>query len=67
MSHHDAITEAVKAAPPVGALGLTLFGFPLNDLVLIATGIYTVFLIIDKLPAVAARLVSFWRWLKEHT
>ena len=49
----DAVTEAVKAAPPITVGGLTLLGVGLSELVLILTAIYTVlqiyFLLRDKL------------------
>ncbi len=57
--NHDTTIEAAKAAPAIGVGGLTLFGFPLNDVVLVLTLIYTIFLLIDKLPAVWGRLRQF--------
>lgn len=62
--HHDAIVETVRASPPVGVGVLTLFGVPLNDLVLIGTAVYTLFLLIDKFPTVLRRLAQAYRWLK---
>lgn len=37
--------QAVASAPPVTVTGLTLFGVPLNEVVLVLTAIYTVVLI----------------------
>lgn len=37
----EAVSEAAKALPPVSVAGLTLAGVTLNDLVLLATLIYT--------------------------
>ena len=49
----DAVTEAVKAAPPVTVGGLTMCGVSLSEWVLILTAIYTVlqiyFLLRDKM------------------
>lgn len=49
----DAVTEAVKAAPPLTVGGLTMWGVSLSEWVLILTAIYTVlqiyFLLRDKL------------------
>lgn len=46
------IADALKATPPVVITGMTLFGYPLQDWVLVATLIYTllqiVFVIRDK-------------------
>jgi hypothetical protein len=61
----DNIKEALTAAPPISVTGLTLMGYPLSDLVLIGTALYTLFLLIDKLPVVIVRLTSFAAWAKE--
>ena len=49
----NAVTEAVKAAPPLTVGGLTMGGVSLSEWVLILTAIYTVlqiyFLLRDKL------------------
>ena len=49
----NAVTEAVKAAPPLTVGGLTLWGVSLSEWVLILTAIYTIlqiyFLLRDKL------------------
>lgn len=51
-SHNDIAVEAVKAAPPVTVVGMTLGGVSLQEWVLILTAVYTVlqigFLIRDK-------------------
>lgn len=51
-SNHDIAVEAVKAAPPVTVVGMTLGGISLQEWVLILTTIYTIlqigFLIRDK-------------------
>jgi len=44
--------------------GLNLFGVPLPEVVLIATLIYTVFLLLEKLPVVIERLKQFTAWVK---
>lgn len=62
--NHDTTIEAAKAAPAIGVTGLTLFGYPLNEVVLVCTLIYTVFLLIDKLPAVLSRFKQLWHFLK---
>lgn len=40
-TQHGAAAAAAKAAPPVTVAGLDLAGVPLNELVLIATLVYT--------------------------
>lgn len=62
MSNTNSAVEAAKAAPPIGVGGLTLFGIPLNDVVLILTAIYTVFLIIKTAPAAFSVM---GRWLNK--
>ncbi len=51
-NHHDMAVEAVKAAPPVTVVGMSLGGVSLHEWVLILTAVYTVlqigFLIRDK-------------------
>jgi len=60
----DSTIEVIKAAPPAGALGAWVAGITLHEVVLLATLIYTLFLIIDKAPTVFHRLCSGWTWLK---
>lgn len=64
MNKSDTIAEAIKSAPPVGVAGLTVFGVPLADGVLVLTALYTIFLLIDKLPTVVERFRQLGRWLK---
>ena len=49
----NAVTEAIKAAPPITVGGLTIWGVSLSGWVLILTAIYTVlqiyFLLRDRL------------------
>lgn len=46
-------TVAAKLAPPIAVGGLTVFGIPLNELVLVVTGVYAVlqigFLLYDRI------------------
>lgn len=58
----DSTIEVIKAAPPAGALGAWVAGITLNEVVLLATLIYTVFLIIDKAPTVYQRLKAGMQW-----
>lgn len=62
--NHDTHIEAAKAAPAISVGGLTLFGYPLNEVVLVLTMIYTLFLLIEKLPAVLARFRQLWDFLR---
>jgi len=62
----ESINEVARAAPPVSVGGLTLWGFPLSEWVLILTAIYTLFLIIDKIPSVFFRLRTVYRKLKKE-
>lgn len=64
MKNHDAAVEAIKAAPPVGVAGLTVFGVAISDWAVVLTILYTAFLLIDKLPTVIERFRQFHRWLK---
>ena len=64
MSNHDTTIEAAKAAPAISVGGLTLFGYPLSEVVLVLTLIYTLFLLIDKLPAVLGRFRQLWDFLR---
>ena len=57
------IAEAIKAVPPIGVGGLSLCGLQLSEWVVIMTLIYTLFLIVDKLPVVLERARQFWDWL----
>lgn len=58
--------DAALAAPPVGVGTLTLAGMPLSQWVLILTAVYTIFLIIDKAPAVMRVLQSLCKWVAHH-
>lgn len=59
-------TEALWATPPVAVGGLTLFGIALSQWVVILTAIYTIFLIVDKLPTVIERGRQLIRWIKQR-
>lgn len=61
----ETLRETAAATPPLSIAGLSLYGVALSDWVLVATLLYTVFLIIDKAPSVLAKLVSGWYWVKE--
>lgn len=63
--NHDTIHEAARAAPPMGATALTLWGVPLNEVLIMLTIVYTLFLLVDKFPNVLKRGYEAWRWLKE--
>jgi cytochrome c-type biogenesis protein CcmH/NrfF len=58
--------DLALAAPSVSVGTLTLWGVPLAQWVLVLTAVYTVFLIIDKLPAVWRVLCALYRWGKKH-
>jgi hypothetical protein len=62
---HETMQEAARAAPPLGATGLTLWGVPLNEVLILLTIVYTLFLLVDKFPRVVERVRSAWLWLKE--
>lgn len=62
----ETINEVARAAPPLGVGGLSLYGMPLNEWVLILTAIYTIFLIVDKVPTMVDRLRAFVKWVKER-
>lgn len=61
----DGKHDMVLAAPPIGVGALSFAGIALADWVLIATLVYTLFLIIDKLPTVARRVREMWHTWKE--
>lgn len=48
----------------VGAAALTLGGVALSQWVITLTAIYTIFLIIDKLPVVIRRIREAYHWCK---
>lgn len=56
---HESAREAMQAAPPITVGGFTLFGVPLNDVVLGVTLVYTLLLVVSKTPA-AYEAVVFW-------
>lgn len=62
MQKSDALVETLKAAPPVSVGGLTLFGFPLPDLVQFVTLVWLVILIITKLHDLGAALRKIKDW-----
>ena len=43
MSTQEQASELLKAAPPITVTGMTIFGFPVSDYVLLLTAIYTIF------------------------
>lgn len=45
----DVISDAAKASPPATVSLATVFGYPVSDVVLWATLLYTVLLIVHKL------------------
>lgn len=58
------LTETVKAAPAV-TLGVTMvWGIPLSEWAQIAAILWTIFLIIEKVPVVWGRLVSLYNTLR---
>lgn len=57
-------TEALWASPPIATGGLVLFGVTLSNWVIILTLVYTIFLIVDKLPTVIERVKQFRAWVK---
>lgn len=50
--HHDFVAESAKAAPPAAVMGLTLFGVPVSDVLVVVMIVYTLcqlfFLLRDK-------------------
>jgi hypothetical protein len=60
-----ALVEIAKSAPPAGAVVAYVAAVPLATWVQIATLIWTIFLIIEKLPVIVDRIRSFHKWLKE--
>ncbi len=60
------LIETLAATPPVATGGLILLGVSLANWVMVLTAIYTLFLIIDKLPTVMERIKQFYRWVKEY-
>lgn len=59
------LIEAVKDSPPVAVATASLAGLPIQTWVLVLTGVYTIMLIIDKIPKVAAVLANAWHKAKE--
>jgi hypothetical protein len=59
-------TDALTAIPPAGVTITTLWGYPLQEWVYALTIIYTLFLIIDKLPNIVGRFRVWARKLKNY-
>lgn len=59
-----AATEAIKAAPPLSVGGLTFFGYPFSEFVLLLTAVYTIWLIVEKTPKVLDALGNIYRRLR---
>lgn len=61
----EVASEVIKAAPPVTAVGLNVFGFPIADWVQLAVLIYTLL----QMHVLAKKNLSFYQsllsWLKE--
>lgn len=61
----EVASEVIKAAPPVGVVGLNIFGFPIADWVQLAVLIYTLL----QMHVLAKKNLGFYQsllsWLKE--
>jgi hypothetical protein len=57
------VTDTVKAAPPITVGMSSYWGWHPSELAQILAIIWTVFLIIEKLPVVIDRLQSFAKWV----
>lgn len=57
----ETLNEVVRAAPPVSVGGLTLWGTPLSEWVLLLTIVYTVFLIVDKAFSIWPKIKAAWQ------
>lgn len=62
----DHYKEAALAVPPLSVGTLTFMGVTLSEWVLLLTLVYTLFLIIDKLPAVLRVLRDAVRHIKNY-
>lgn len=60
----ETLIEVAKAAPPLSVGGLTMWGIPLAEWVLVFSLIYTALLIIDKLPVVIRRFRDLFNKLR---
>lgn len=62
----EQVIEAVKSVPAITATGMTLFGYQLNDLVMLTTLVWTLFLIVthwrDKWGG-RGQIQRLMRWL----
>lgn len=55
--------EAISAAPPLGVTTLTFAGLPLQQWVYVVTIVYTLLLIISKLPVAWRAAHGLWvKW-----
>lgn len=66
MTNKHSLVDPVMAAPPVSTGILTIFGVPLSDWALLLSILCSIFLLIDKLPAVVTRLRAFYNLLKNY-
>lgn len=58
------VVELAKSAPPAGAVVAYFAAVPLATWVQIATLVWTIFLIIEKLPVIIERMRQFNAWLR---
>lgn len=63
---NDTLIEAAKAAPPVSAGVSLLVGVTLNEVLVFATLLYTIFLLIDKFPTVVERLRQGYNYIRRR-
>lgn len=58
--------ELITAAPPLGVTTLTFAGLPLQQWVYVVTIVYTVLLIISKLPIAVRAVESVYKKWREY-
>lgn len=58
------IPETAKASPPIAVAAAELYGVTLNDVVLLATLVWTVVLIVSKLPKAVHAVMLLVRYVK---
>jgi hypothetical protein len=59
-------SEALLASPTLATGGLVMFGVSLSNWVIIMTLVYTLFLIIDKVPVIIERVRQLVDWVKRR-
>lgn len=65
MSKYDRAWEAAQASPPVVVTGLSIAGISLSDVVMLLTGLYTIWQLYVLAPKVWEQTGKYYNSIKE--